>query len=450
MDLHRRIGDAATDIGAVGLGDGGQQRTARGPIGIARRRGHIQRGGAGQTDGAGGENLGARGGQHPAHIGMADDRAELLALSRVFDGLLQRRLAHANALHPDRKPGIVHHREHRRHAAVFVADQPALRALIAHHAGGRAVDPHLVFQRHHFQAVRLARIAVGIGQVFRHHEQADALGAAHPVRQPRQHRVAGVRGHVAVAPGDEDLLPGDGIAAIAIRFGLGLQRAHVRTGPRLGQVHGAVPLAPDQLGQVQCFHLVAGVVLQRLDLALGQQRVQLQRQTRPGHHLADRHVQRLRQARAAIFGIGRQPDPAAFGNRLKPLVIAGRGPQHPVFQPRRGLIARDIQRRQHLRGHAPGLGQDGVDHVGGGLGVSLGRGDGVEGHHVGKDEADLIDGCAVGHDNFLAGLPEGRAASMQGYVSARLQGRCDPASHPTTRPCVTARIPPKCLNKPAC
>ena len=59
-----------------------------------------------------------------------------------------------------------------------------------------------------------------------------------------------VVGEVVLAVGDEDLLPGDAIAAVGCALGLGAQRADVGAGLRLGQLHGAHPLAGDELGQI--------------------------------------------------------------------------------------------------------------------------------------------------------------------------------------------------------
>jgi hypothetical protein len=50
---------------------------------------------------------------------------------------------------------------------------------------------------------------------------------------------------------DEDLLAGDAVAAIGLRLGLAAQQAQVGAAVRLGQAHGAGPLAAGQLGQVQ-------------------------------------------------------------------------------------------------------------------------------------------------------------------------------------------------------
>ena len=53
------------------------------------------------------------------------------------------------------------------------------------------------------------------------------------------------------------LLPGEAVAAVGLRLGLGAQQAEVGAAVRLGQAHRAGPLAADELGQVGRLLLVA-------------------------------------------------------------------------------------------------------------------------------------------------------------------------------------------------
>ncbi len=130
------------------------------------------------------------------------------------------------------------------------------------------------------------------------------------VGQPRQHKMADVGGEIVIAPADIDLLAGDRVGAVAVRLCLGPKRAHIRPGLRFGQVHRAGPFARNQLGQVDRLDRIAGMVIQRLDLALRHQRVQLQRQAGRGHHVIDGRRHRLRQAHAAVFGAGARCRPS--------------------------------------------------------------------------------------------------------------------------------------------
>ena len=85
-------------------------------------------------------------------------------------------------------------------------------------------------------------------QELRHEEQRDAARARRRVGHAAPAPVDDVVGEVVVAPGDEDLLAGDPVAAVALPARrVRLQRAEVGAGLRLGQVHRAGPLAGDQL-----------------------------------------------------------------------------------------------------------------------------------------------------------------------------------------------------------
>ena len=177
--------------------------------------------------------------------------------------------AHARAReYADAKAGVVHHGEHRAHPVMRLTDEPSGRAIILHHRRGRSMQAHLVLEADNLETVGLARIAVFIRDILGHDEQADALGARHAIRKPRQNKVRDVLGKIVIAPGNINLLPGDRIGAIAIRLCLAAQCANVRPCLRLGEVHRPDPFARHQLGQVDGLDLFACVMLKRLDLAL--------------------------------------------------------------------------------------------------------------------------------------------------------------------------------------
>ena len=437
MDLHAHICHADADIGAIGLGDGREESRTGGLIGIAGRAFHVDGGGAGQTDGAGGKDLGPRGGQHPAHIGVLDDRAHLVAVMGIGHGLLKRRLGHADTLHPHAQTRAVHHGEHRGHALVFLAHQPAGGALVGHHAGRAAMDAQLVLQADDLEAVGHARLALIVGQEFRHHEQADAARALGRTGQPRQHQMTDVRTHVAVAPGDVDLLPADPVGPVARRLGPRRQGTDIAACAGFGQVHGARPFAADELGQIQRLHRVIGMMLQRLDLALRQQGVQLQRQAGARHHLGHGHVQRLRQAHPAPFRIGRDTDPAALGDGAEPFGIARRGPQHAVLQPRGRLVAAPVQRRKDVGTQLARLVENRAGRLGRRLGKALGRRDIAEWHDMVQDKVDLRHRRLEAHLVPLRlGIPARRDyhRNHRPYWAAKPHGSTETPRH-ECRPC---------------
>ena len=86
----------------------------------------------------------------------AGERAALQPLQGVGSGLLVGSLGSGQTLHADGEAGGVHHGEHRGHALVRGADQPAHGVLELHGAGGRGADAHLVLDAGAADAVALA------------------------------------------------------------------------------------------------------------------------------------------------------------------------------------------------------------------------------------------------------------------------------------------------------
>ena len=161
VDLHAERSDLVADVGRERLGDRRQQRGAlarrRALLGARRVKRAVDRHRRQVADAARRLDQRLHRHQHALDIRMLDDRAHagaaagaapLPALARVGEGaLIQRLLADRHALHADGEPRAVHHHEHRRQAAVLLADQPALRparVAVDHDAGRRSVDSELV------------------------------------------------------------------------------------------------------------------------------------------------------------------------------------------------------------------------------------------------------------------------------------------------------------------
>ncbi len=87
--------------------------------------------------------------------------APLQAILRVGDRVLIGDFRLSEALHADAEPRLIHHDEHRRHALVLFADQPADGVVEVQHAGRIAVDAHLVLDRAARHAVLCAERAIG-------------------------------------------------------------------------------------------------------------------------------------------------------------------------------------------------------------------------------------------------------------------------------------------------
>ena len=118
-----------------------------------------------------------------------------------------------------------------------------LRAVVVHHAGGVAVDAHLVLDRAAGDAVALAERAVRVDEELRHDEERDALGALRRALDAGEHEMDDVLGEVVLAGRDEDLGAGDRVGAVAVRHGLGLEKTEIGAAMRLGEVHRAGPCA---------------------------------------------------------------------------------------------------------------------------------------------------------------------------------------------------------------
>ena len=175
-------------------------------------------------------------------------RAALQPVLAVGHRVLVGDLGLAVALHAHRESGGVHHDEHGPEALVRLADQIPDRAVVVHHAGGVAVDAHLLLDGATAHRVAVAETGVGVDQELGHNEQADALDPVRAARNLGQHQMDDVFGQVVLAGGDEDLGAGDTIGSVRLRFGPGAQQTQVGAAVRFGQVHGAGPLAGDHLG----------------------------------------------------------------------------------------------------------------------------------------------------------------------------------------------------------
>ena len=346
------------------------------------------------------------GGDRARRLGGADGLA-LAALLRVGERALGRGLGDADALQADIEPGRVHHREHAGQPLVLLADQPAGRAALVaerHGAGRRGVDAELVLDAGAAQVV-----AGPVRQHLRHEEQRDAARAGGRVGQPGQDEVDDVVGEVVLAVGDVDLVAGDPVGAVARRHGPGAQQGEVGARLRLGQVHGGGPRARDQLLEVARLQVVGAVGGERLDAALGQERAEAEGEVGTVPHLGAGGLDQLRQALAAVIGLGREPVPAALREGAVRLAPARRRGDLPVREGGAVPVADPVERRDHAGGDPAGLGQDRLGVVG------IDR---VEPGHVPQREEHLGDRGAVTHTILPCGGPPARSV-RGGFDRAR-------------------------------
>ena len=288
--------------------------------------------------------------QHPAHIGMPDNGAAALgAQTGEIHGPAKRPLRHRHTLHRNTQPRGIHHGEH--------AGQPAMRwpyqltnsAFKRHHTGRARVDAQLVLDRHAGN-----RIAAAIGQEFRHGKQRYPGTPRRRVGQARQHHMQDIIGELMLAPGDVDLLAGDGETA-RNRARRGAHAGEVGAGLRLGEAHRPGPAPIDHRRHQAGFLVFGAMRLQQGDGVLRQHGAEAKRHIGGRNRLERRQGENMGQSLPAMIGGGRNADPAPFGIGPKRLGKTGGGDHLALLQPAAMPIAGPIQRRQQPFGGFGGL-----------------------------------------------------------------------------------------------
>ena len=215
-------------------------------------------------------DIGFHGNQHSSDVRMANNLsagcigifevAGVCALSSllcVAEGAEVGSSAASESLDADAEAGFVHHLEHTGHAAMKLAEQPALAAAFfakIHHAGRGAVDAHLFFDASTLDIVLFAEATVGIDEEFGDEEEADALCASGCAGCSGEDGVDDIVGGIVIAAGDEDLCALDEVVVI-LGGGHRGQRADIATCVGFGEAHGASPLACVHFFAVGFFHL---------------------------------------------------------------------------------------------------------------------------------------------------------------------------------------------------
>ena len=276
------------------------------------------------------------------------------------------------------------------------------------------MDAELVLDRMRAHVVARAGRAVGVQQELRHQEQRDAARAGRRVRQPRQHEVDDVVGEVVLAIGDEDLLPGDAIAAVGGAHGAGAQGADVGARLRLGELHRAHPLAGHELRQIAALERVAAVLGQRVDPRHGQQRPEPEGQGGRVPHLDAGGVERMRQRLAAPLRGSREPVPAGLRPGAVGLLPAGRRGDGAVLERRAVVVADRVERRQNVGGEPARLLEHRRDHVLGEIAVDAVAQRRAEPGAVLERKGDVGDRRPVGH----RWSPAGRGRTVVRLISA--------------------------------
>ena len=158
-----------------------------------------------------------------------------------------------------------------------------------------------------------------------------------------------VLSHIVLTPRDKDFLPCDQIRPVAIRIwdGFGTNLRQIRTGLRLGQIHGASPNAFAHFRQINCFKFIRSVMVNRFNRTQSQQWSQRERQVRSAPHFFRRHRDQCGQALTAKFGRCTQSYPARF---LKLLIgfFKAFSSGHSVVFPLIAFVACPVDRGQNI------------------------------------------------------------------------------------------------------
>ena len=147
----------------------------------------------------------------------------------------------------------------------------------------------------------------------------------------------------------------------------------------------------------------AGVVVERLDGALREQRAEREREVGRAEHLVEAGEERHRQAHAAVLRRRGEADPAALGEGAVGFGEAGGGADDAVLEPRGGEVAGAAEGGEHVLGEAGGLGQHRLGGLGRRLGEALGLGEAAGADHGVEQEAHLGYRRAVRHPRLLVG-----------------------------------------------
>ena len=263
----------------------------------------------------------------------------------------------------------IHESEHGFETLVRLANQIAQRGIEIEHGGDRSPNAHLVFDRTTGHGIARAKPALVIDQHLGNDEKRNAARAGRRTGQTRQHDVDDVVSQVVFTRRDKDLGSRDLVAAIGQGLGAGLDLRQIGTALRFGQAHGAGPCSRHQRWQVLLLLRLATVTQDGVDAAHAQARVHIEGPVGAAHHLSLEDVDRHRQALATIFHRERQTLPAT-GDKLRISGLeTGRRRDHAIAQLAALLIARQAQRCEHFLAQRGRPFQDGLDHVGRGIGA---------------------------------------------------------------------------------
>ena len=259
------------------------------------------------------------------------------------------------------------------------------------------MNAELVLDRMGAGVIALTERAVGVEQKLGYQKERNALCSRRRVGEPRQNHMNDVVGEIVLAIGDEDLLSGDAVTAVRRALGLGAQRAEVRAGLRLGELHGAHPFARNQLRQIGALEFVAAVRRQRINRRHGENRAETEGHGRRIPHFDAGGVERMRQVLAAPLRGRGERVPARLRPGAVGLLPSRCGGDHAILEPRAIAIADCIEGAENIVGELARFREHRLDDVIGKLAIkSFGQGR-AETRRVLERKDDIGDRRLVGH-----------------------------------------------------
>ncbi|GBC80432.1 hypothetical protein HRbin09_01669 [bacterium HR09] len=198
--------------------------------------------------------------------------------------------------------------------------------------------------------VGLAQGAVGVDADLGHHKQRKPCSAGGSAGGTGQDQMDDVFGEVLVAGGDEDLFAGNQVAAVFLLHRPGFGSAHVGAGLRLGEAHGAAPLAGVHLFHEKLPHLVGTELFDEVTGAAGEESRERKGNVGTKEELVDGGAYHFRQTHSAKLGGVDAGNPPTFAQLLVGVAEAGWHHHLAVHEPGAHAIAFLVGGCQHFGG----------------------------------------------------------------------------------------------------
>ena len=336
--------------------------------------------------------------QHPAHVGVADDRhgrgLRVLGVQRtaldaspgVVAGVQEPGDAEGGRARTDADPCLVHHVEHVEQAAAFLPDEVSGGVVVVQRGVHRAAVAHLVVDADEGDAVAFREVA-GLAQPLRDDEQRQSL---HPgAAGAGEDEVDDVLGDLLVAAGDPHLVTAEAVRAVVLLRRGGGEVSEGGAGAGLGQVHRAEPATVEHRREELLLQFLGGVGADEVRRTRGEQGVGDGADVRGLEPEERRPVDRGREAEAAEFLVHRRGEEAGVRESIEGRLHLVNGLHLAVDERRFIEVAGAVVRREEVFAELPGDVQQSVEGLPAVLGVALEVGEGFDVEPVVEAEVDV-------------------------------------------------------------